>query len=185
MEGWCALGEWQGVPTAAFALSIQGRSGKEDTQEKRRCPRIIFMLFWLLVQFQNSGVSLHHQQQPFFFWGAFGTSSALFFNSSSRPLSNLGEKEADYLGISHLFCISVLFVLTSLGTRGPEQLKGVRILPVPCDPRAVDAAKNSNLNQITDRTCFSQAREKSAAFPRGFNSPPCNAGCSGDKLGQC
>lgn len=83
-------------PTAAFALSIQGRSGKGDTQEKRRCPRIIFMLFWLLVQFQISvGVSVHHQQQPFFFWGAFGTSSALFFNSSSRLLSNLMKLTMD------------------------------------------------------------------------------------------
>lgn len=41
-------------PTAAFALSIQGRSGKEDTQEKRRCPRTIFVFFWPLVQFQIS-----------------------------------------------------------------------------------------------------------------------------------
>lgn len=41
-------------PTAAFALSIQGRSGKEDTQEKKRCPRTIFVFFWPLVQFQIS-----------------------------------------------------------------------------------------------------------------------------------
>lgn len=82
--------------TAAFALSIQGRSGKEDTWEERRCPRAIFMLFWLLLQFQISGGgSVHHQQQPFFFWGAFGTSSALFFNSSSRTLSNLTKLTMD------------------------------------------------------------------------------------------
>lgn len=62
-------GNGRGSPTAAFALSIQGRSGKEDTQEERSCPRVIFMLSWLLLQFQISAGqgSVHHQQQPFFF----------------------------------------------------------------------------------------------------------------------
>lgn len=60
-------GNGRGCPTAAFALSIQGSSGKEDTQEKRRCSKTVFMLFWLLVQFQISvwGVSPSPAAAPF------------------------------------------------------------------------------------------------------------------------
>jgi len=103
------------------------------------------------------GRSVHHQQQPFF-WGGFGTSRALFFNSSSQSLSNLGEKEENLPGISPIFCITVLFVLTSISKGGSAWLKAAQ-----GNLRTVGSAKNANLNQITDRIYFSQPSEKSAA----------------------
>lgn len=84
-------GNGRGSPTAVFALSIQGRSGKEDTQEKRRCPRIIFMLFWLLVQFQIS------------VWGVSPSPAAALF----------------LLGcLWYLFCLVFQFILTNFEQPG-------------------------------------------------------------------
>lgn len=95
-------GNGRGSPTAAFALSIQGTSGKEDTQENRRCPRIIFMFFWLLVQFQNS------------VWGVSPSPAAAFF----------------LLGcLWYLFCFIFQFIFTTFEQPGRKGSKLSGYLP--------------------------------------------------------
>lgn len=96
LEGWCALREWQGAPHSSFCSQHPRkiRQGRHTGREKVSKGYFYAFLAVAAVSDQCGG-SVHHQQQPFFFWGAFGTSSALFFNSFSRTLSNLGEKEAN------------------------------------------------------------------------------------------
>lgn len=79
-----------GDPHSSFCPQHPGKIRQGGHTGREKLSRGIFMLFWLLLQLQiSAGGSVHHQQQPFFFWGAFGTCSALFFHSSSRTLSNL------------------------------------------------------------------------------------------------
>lgn len=77
-------------PQRLLLSASEADQARQTHREQRWCLKAIFMLFCLSPQFQTRvGGSLHHQQQPFFFWGSFGTSSALFFSLSSLTLSNL------------------------------------------------------------------------------------------------
>lgn len=95
--GLVCSGGMAGGPPQQLLLSASKGDQARKTHRKREGVQGLFLCFsgcWCSFR-SVCGVSLHHQQQLFFFWGAFGTSSALFFNSSSRPLSNLVKLTMD------------------------------------------------------------------------------------------